>query len=83
MTTAPVAATQAELAARTPFGLPAGSIRGFLALLICAFVWMVLLLPQQNIKLPQAAQHCAFGGDLRRSPNSAGAFTQSAAQHHT
>ena len=41
-------------AVRQPFGLPMGTIRGVLALLICGFVWMVLLLPQQNIKLPLA-----------------------------
>jgi hypothetical protein len=28
---------------RHPFGLPLGSVRGLLSLLICSFVWMVLL----------------------------------------
>lgn len=36
---------------RHPFGLPLGTIRAFLALLICVFVWMVLLLPGEQ-KLP-------------------------------
>lgn len=36
---------------RHPFGLPLGTIRGFLSLLICGFVWMVLLLPGDQ-KLP-------------------------------
>lgn len=36
---------------RQPFGLPQGSVRGFLSLLICGFVWMVLLLPGEG-KLP-------------------------------
>ena len=30
---------------RQPFGLPLGSVRGFLSLLICGFFWIVLLLP--------------------------------------
>lgn len=30
---------------KTPFGLPLGTIRGLLSLLICAFFWLVLLLP--------------------------------------
>jgi hypothetical protein len=34
-----------------PFGLPQGTIRGFLSLLICGFVWMVLLWPNE-VKLP-------------------------------
>lgn len=28
---------------RNPFGLPTGSVRGFIALLICSFFWIVLL----------------------------------------
>lgn len=28
---------------QNPFGLPAGSVRGFLSLLICSFFWIVLL----------------------------------------
>jgi len=30
---------------RTPFGLPTGSIRGVISILICAFFWVVLLWP--------------------------------------
>ena len=41
---------------RHPFGLPQGSVRGFLSLLICGFVWMVLLWPSPDepaaMKLP-------------------------------
>jgi hypothetical protein len=29
-----------------PFGLPAGTVRGLLSILICSFVWVVLLLPE-------------------------------------
>jgi hypothetical protein len=29
------------------FGLPAGSVRGILSVLICSFFWILLLLPQQ------------------------------------
>ena len=29
-----------------PFGLPIGSVRGFLSLLICSFFWIVLLQPE-------------------------------------
>lgn len=36
---------------RQPFGLPQGSVRGFLSLLICGFVWMVLLW-HTEVKLP-------------------------------
>jgi hypothetical protein len=39
---------------RHPFGLPMGTIRGTLALLICGFVWLVLLWPYDNVKLPLA-----------------------------
>ena len=28
------------------FGLPSGSVRGFLSVLICSFFWIVLLLPE-------------------------------------
>lgn len=31
---------------RTPFGLPTGTIRGVISILICAFFWVVLLWPQ-------------------------------------
>ncbi len=30
------------------FGLPTGSVRGFLSVLICSFFWIVLLLPPEN-----------------------------------
>lgn len=43
MTTAPSAA---PLHAEYPtFGLPSGSVRGFLSVLICSFFWIVLLYP--------------------------------------
>jgi hypothetical protein len=32
-----------------PFGLPMGTVRGFLSLLICSFFWIVLLDPRENI----------------------------------
>ncbi len=41
-----------SIATRHPFGLPAGSIRGFLSLLICAFFWMVLLWPSDAVAKP-------------------------------
>ena len=37
---------------RQPFGFPAGTIRGFLSLLICAFFWMVLLWPSDVLAKP-------------------------------
>ncbi len=37
---------------RQPFGFPAGTIRGFLSLLICAFFWLVLLWPSDAIAKP-------------------------------
>lgn len=33
---------------RHPFGLPLGTVRGFLSLLICGFFWMVLLWPGEQ-----------------------------------
>jgi hypothetical protein len=33
---------------RQPFGLPLGTIRGFLSVLICGFFWMVMLWPQRE-----------------------------------
>jgi hypothetical protein len=42
--TAPAAAPNA-LDPKTPFGLPPGSVRGLMSLLICGFFWIVLLLP--------------------------------------
>lgn len=38
-----------------PFGLPMGTVRGFISVLICSFFWIVLLLPEgQEIKAPIA-----------------------------
>lgn len=38
-----------------PFGLPQGTVRGFLSVLICSFFWIVLLLPQETpTKIPLA-----------------------------
>jgi len=37
---------------RQPFGFPAGTIRGFLSLLICAFFWLVLLWPSEGFAKP-------------------------------
>ena len=37
---------------RQPFGLPAGTVRGFMSLLICAFFWMVLLWPSDAVAKP-------------------------------
>ena len=50
MSTVPAPAYDQEY---PPFGLPAGSVRGFLSVLICSFFWIVLLIPaDQNIKAP-------------------------------
>jgi hypothetical protein len=35
---------------KQPFGLPAGSVRGFLSVLICSFFWIVLLMPGEQVK---------------------------------
>ncbi len=35
---------------KQPFGLPAGSIRGILSVLICGFFWIVLLMPGEAAK---------------------------------
>jgi hypothetical protein len=35
---------------KQPFGLPAGSVRGFLSVLICGFFWIVLLIPSETAK---------------------------------
>lgn len=40
---------------RLPFGLPAGSVRGIMSLLICGFFWMVLLWPQGELVKPLLA----------------------------
>lgn len=38
-----------------PFGLPMGTVRGFISVLICSFFWIVLLLPEgREIKAPLA-----------------------------
>jgi hypothetical protein len=38
-----------------PYGLPMGTVRGFLSVLICSFFWIVLLYPQdQTIHVPLA-----------------------------
>ncbi len=37
---------------RHPFGLPLGSVRGFMSLLICGFFWLVLLWPGDDIVKP-------------------------------
>ena len=37
---------------RQPFGFPAGTVRGFLSLLICIFFWMVLLWPSDAVAKP-------------------------------
>src|SRR4051794_32117170 len=34
---------------QTPFGLPTGSVRGIISVLICAFFWVVLLWPQDQL----------------------------------
>jgi hypothetical protein len=31
-----------------PYGLPMGTVRGFLSVLICSFFWIVLLYPKEN-----------------------------------
>ena len=43
MSTAPVIDSTSD--PRHPFGLPLGSVRGFMSLAICAFFWVVLLFP--------------------------------------
>ncbi|MBY0513641.1 MAG: hypothetical protein K2P78_06980 [Gemmataceae bacterium] len=42
MSTAPLPAV------RHTYGLPAGTVRGFMSVLICSFFWVVLLLPDQD-----------------------------------
>jgi hypothetical protein len=41
------------------FGLPSGSVRGFLSVLICSFFWIVLLLPEPEPGRP--AIHAPLG----------------------
>ena len=38
--------------ARYPFGLPPGSVRGMISLIICMFFWIVILWPQEGIVNP-------------------------------
>ena len=35
-----------------PFGLPPGSVRGMISLIICMFFWIVILWPQTGIVNP-------------------------------
>lgn len=42
---------------RQPFGLPLGSVRGVLSLLICGFFWLVLLWPDQPKVRPLLAHY--------------------------
>lgn len=37
-----------EYHAHQPFGLPLGSVRGIMSVLICAFFWLLLLLPMES-----------------------------------
>ena len=37
---------------RHPFGLPMGSVRAFMSLLICGFFWMILLWPAEQAAKP-------------------------------
>jgi hypothetical protein len=37
---------------RHPFGLPLGTVRGFMSLLICVFFWLVLLWPGDGLVRP-------------------------------
>lgn len=40
--------TSAQYRADNPYGLPPGTVRGFLSVLICSFFWIVLLYPPEN-----------------------------------
>ena len=42
---------------RHPFGLPLGSVRGFMSLAICAFFWVVLLFPGEPNALKPPLGH--------------------------
>ena len=42
---------------RHPFGLPLGSVRGFMSLMICAFFWIVLLWPEPFLVRPLLAHY--------------------------
>jgi putative effector of murein hydrolase LrgA (UPF0299 family) len=37
---------------RHPYGLPMGTVRGFMSFLICLFFWIILLLPDGSGQLP-------------------------------
>jgi hypothetical protein len=45
---ATVAAPAAHVQEYPTFGLPSGSVRGFLSVLICSFFWIVLLFPAET-----------------------------------
>jgi hypothetical protein len=53
---ATVAVPAAHIQEYPTFGLPSGSVRGFLSLLICSFFWVLLLLPEAA---PGQAPHTA------------------------
>src|SRR4051812_31989923 len=40
---------------RHPYGLPAGTVRGFMSVLICSFFWITLLLPEAQASVASAA----------------------------
>ncbi len=42
----------AAMIPRHPFGLPLGSVRAFMSLLICGFFWMILLWPDSTTAKP-------------------------------
>ena len=42
---------------RHPFGLPLGTVRGFLSLLICGFFWVVILSPAADAPQPLLAHY--------------------------
>ena len=60
-------------AVQHPYGLPMGTVRGFMSLLICSFFWIFLLLPeppllcQDGSKFPGPCQDTLVGriGDIR------------------
>ena len=45
---------------RHPFGLPMGTVRGFMSVLICAFFWIYLLLPAPPDQRPHTAPLAHF-----------------------
>lgn len=46
--------TATASAAQHPYGLPMGTVRGFMSLLICSFFWIFLLLPEGSGQPPTA-----------------------------